>query len=239
MPVLSAGQANFQLRYQIAPIYFIGGIAGTGAANGVPITAYTQSAELAPTIAHPSAFLDPDHYFANYVLEPGSSLFENQISTYPVLNIQVAANAVILQPLRLAMRMICPANSTTTYAHKAAIMGSLIQKINQHILLGGYFNVATPAYIYTGCLLESIIDISPDVGGDNAQVQREYRWSFLQPLISGDVAEKVANERMQAIKNGVQIHSDYPGSQPLANLSGPIPGPSNLASEAGLVDISR
>jgi len=188
----------------------------------LPITSFTQGAQFTSGVLFgaTSGLFDIDQYFARFILEPGSTLIDNQIATYPVANLSVAANAIITQPLRLAMRMLCPAGAGAGYIRKKAIMAGLINTLNNHIAQGGTFNVATPAYLYTGLILESLKDVSPSVSNANSQVQLEYLWSFMQPLISLDQVSSTLNSSMEAVRLGIQTFGNPPLSEPLTNAIG-------------------
>ena len=62
---------------------------------------------------------------------------------------QTAANAVVQQPLKISMQMICPAQNGGGYILKQAILSALKYILDAHILSGGSFTVITPAFTYT------------------------------------------------------------------------------------------
>ena len=140
--------------------------------------------------------LNLDDYFANFVPLPGGTLSENEIGLYPFANAQVAANAVIAQPLRISLRMICPARGPGGYSAKRAILQNLKDQLDLHNSSGGTYTVATPAYTYTNCLLLKLEDQSP---GQTKQMQMEYRWDFYQPLLTEQQAQVSLNNTMNKI----------------------------------------
>lgn len=237
----SSGASQFQLAYELSPIAFVGGIAGNPS-QILPITSIIQGANFVAGLLRPGEnMLDTGEYFARFVLESGSTLIENQIATYPMINLTTAANAIITQPLRIAMRMICPATTKIPYPRKLSMMTGLVNSLNNHIALGGTFNVSTPAYTYQGLLLENLRDVSPQIDRANAQVQLEYVWSFMKPLIAGEQVQAALNTLMGMVNNGTQTSGDPPGSQPLINASNSstppnvgaiIPAASGVASGA-------
>jgi hypothetical protein len=211
----SSGLQSWRTSYEINPIIFVGGIAGTPG-QMIPISnflgagsaaAATNSIITSPTITAPggsTAFftnqVSLDDYFAHFFVLTGAQLIVNEFAHYPFLNQTVAANAIITQPLKLSVRMVAPVNGTNqSYSDKLSIMTGLKSTLDRHLTLGGTFNVATPSYIYTGCLLESLEDISAQ--GETEQLQFEWQWNFEQPLLTLQQIANTQNSLMANITN--------------------------------------
>ncbi len=188
----STGKTLFQAAYEISPIILQNGIA-TFAGGYLPITALTIFGDLA-------TLLGTDQFFAHYKPLPGSTLQDWQVADYPFSNLTVAANAVIQQPLKISMLMVCPAQNNGGYLLKQPIITALKLTLDNHILAGGTFTVITPAYTYTNCLLTSIRDITSP---SDKQVQTTFQWDFVQPLITESGASKILNTVFSRYANGL------------------------------------
>jgi hypothetical protein len=125
-----------------------------------------------------------------------------QVGTYPFANQQTAANATIQNPLPISLRMIAPVKDTAGYLTKTAIWSALQSSIVAHNAAGGLYHVATPARIYTNCILLDIVDVT---GGGTKQQQIEYQWNFIQPLVTGQQATTAYNALMSKLSSGAQV----------------------------------
>lgn len=233
--------ADFQLSYQVCPIVLVGGIAGTGvlpianllnpsAASGGFTTSSTGAVVESSTPVARDAFT-----FGSFRILPGGTLMDNENAKYPLATMSVAANAIITMPLRFAIEMVTPASADVTFSQRLSIFTSLKNVLDNHISAGGYFNVATPSYIYTGCLLLNLVDAS-DVP-DGAQVQTRWVWNFEKPLITLEQAQAVVNNAMSKVTGQTYNAGDPPGKKPLlTSVSNPsigqqvTPGADNAAS---------
>ena len=190
-------KVDYEFRYQQNPITLVGGVAGTGM---LPITNILQARNYPRGITGPA---DPAaRSFASFRPVPGHTLMNNEVAQYPFANQAVAANAVIASPLSISLEMLVPASAFTTTSSKLEIMTNLKSKLDQHTALGGWYIVATPSYIYTGCLLTSIVDSSD--GDDGAQVQVRWIWNFTQPLITDEQLQAAQNQYMAKISQQTQ-----------------------------------
>lgn len=188
----SLGLSTFRLAYEISPIILQGGLAQYIPGNLLPITVLTEMFDI-PGI-------ESGAFFAHYKPLPGSTLADFEIAKYPFASLQVAANAVIQQPLKVSMLMVCPAQTEGGYILKRSILTALQTQINAHVTTGGSFTVITPAYTYTNCLLTSLRDVSSP---SDKQVQLMYQWDFEQPLISQSQAASVLGGVMNSITKGL------------------------------------
>ena len=197
---MTPGQAAFRLAFEISPIYFEGGVAGGVPGAILPLMSVTQGGIFTSIIAG-GGDLSLDNFFAHFVPQPNSSLVANVVGEYPFANNQVAGNAIVAQPTGISLVMICPARQPGDYLLKQAIFTALKQMIDQHTSLGGTYSVNTPAYLWTGCVLLNLTDVS---GGDSKQVEYRWRWDFRRPLTSLAQANAAQNNLMSALSTGAQ-----------------------------------
>lgn len=216
---MSGLSALFQLGYEISPIILTGGSATNIPGGMLPIVAITEAANFVTGILSGGTEASLDDFFAHFKPLPGSTLAENQIGHYTFANQTVAANAIIAQPLRIALEMICPVKTPLGYAAKLATFSALQAVLARHNASGGLYTVATPAFIYTNCILVSLRDTS---GGDTKQTQHTYVWEFEQPLVTLDQAALAQNSLMQKIGNG--LPTDGSTSGPGATLGNSASG---------------
>lgn len=203
---MSSGRSAFQLQYDISPVFLTGGIAG--ASGTMSIVQLTD----------PEGLDDLDDAFAHWVVMPGGTLHELQPGTYPFANQAVAANAVIFQPLKISLMMICPANETTPWYAKQQVIAALKATLTQHMQSGGTFSVFTPAFLYTNCLLLDIIDAST---GETNQRQYQYQWDFYKPLLTLQDAQAAQNSLISKMTNGSMITNPaWSGNQNPTSVTG-------------------
>lgn len=210
----SPGLVHFTVAFQISPIILTGGIAANVTGGMIPIVSLTNSQNYDLGLLSQSREINLNDYFAHFEVAAGGTLVDDQIATYPFANQQVAANAVIVQPLRVSLVMISPVRQAGGYANKLQVMTALRASLLQHNLAGGTYTVATPSYLYTDCLLVSLRDVS---GGDSKQVQHAWQWDFVQPLVTSAQAAAAQNNLMSHMTRGLQIQGDPP------SYSGPEP----------------
>jgi hypothetical protein len=202
MTIISdAFRSVYDLAFQKSPIILVGGIASNTPGGMLPIVALGGQALAAVQGALTQGF-STDDFFATYVPIPGSTLINQQIATYPFANQAVAANSTIQQPLTISLRMIAPVKDTAGYLTKLAIWTSLQNSLVAHNAAGGLYHIATPWYIYTNCLLQSITDTT---GGDGKQQQIMAQWDFVQPLVTQMQAGSAYNSLMSKLSSGAQI----------------------------------
>lgn len=203
----------YDLAFQVSPIILVGGAYGQGA---MPIIGLLgQLAALGQGIF--TSGLNTQSAFATFLPLPGSTLINNTVGKYPFANQQVAGNAIIQQPLNLSMRMICPVKDRGGYLTKLAILTSLQTSLQAHCAAGGTFNIATPAFIYTNCILTGMADVT---SGTTAQKQVEFQLDFEQPLITQADATAALNTLMGKLAGGQQVTSSNWSGQLAALPSG-------------------
>ncbi len=220
---ISAGMAAFRLSFQLSPIIFTGGIAAAMPGGMIPIVLITQSLSFAQGILSGAEDIDLDNFFANFTPLPGSTLIDQQIGKYPFANQQIAANAVIRQPLVISMRMICPARGEAGYAVKLATMIALQAAFQLHNASGGTYTIATPSFFYTNCVMLGVRDTSNNA---SEQVQNTYQIDFEQPLLTLQDAQNAQNNLMSQLTNG----TPFSGPPAWSGLPPTVGNPASLAA---------
>jgi hypothetical protein len=228
----SAGRTVFQLGFEISPIILTGGIAAQMLGGMLPIVSIMQSADfLAGILTGSTSALNLDNYFAHFRPIPGSTLIDNQYGLYPFANQNVAANAVITQPLRISLRMDCPATTISGYPGKLAVLTALQKVLSQHTQLGGTYTVVTLAQIYTNQLLLKLGEIS---GGNTKQDMVSYQWDFFGPLITLAQAANAQNSLMSAISNGTPTDGSTSGPGAAVGAQNTLATPSVVPAASSL-----
>jgi hypothetical protein len=208
----------FQAAYQLSPILLTGGLAasigssigsaiggGVGGAIGsaiggaLPLITFTEGASLLGNLLAGAA---PTQPFANFTVIPSGKLISQQIGRYPFANQNVAANAVIAEPLTVAVRMDCPAGDPGTYVAKLAVLTALQAALTAHNASGGLYTILTPSFIYTNCIMTTLTDVS---GAGSNQVQYQWLFEFEQPLVTLAAAQQAYSALINKIGGGTQI----------------------------------
>jgi hypothetical protein len=225
-----AGITEFQLSFQVSPIMLTHGIADNFEGGMLPIISITDSADF-ESILQAGPAVPLDDFFAQYI--PVDALMvENDIAQYPFANQSVAANAIIVGPLALSLRMICPVKDQGGYKSFIATMSNLQSQLAKHNLAGGTYTVATPAMYYTECLLRRLVQIS----GGPMQAMQEWRWDFFQPLLTLAQAAQSQNNLMQKLSNGTAFRGEpaWSGAEPTIGVP-----PSLVTGGAGVVPAAQ
>jgi hypothetical protein len=150
-----------------------------------------------------SANAQADGFFANYKPMAGAGIINNQVGMYPFANQNVAANAIIAQPLNISMLMYNPAGGQTGgYPLKLVTMVSLQNALAQHNNSGGTYSILTPSYIYTNCLMTGMHSAD---AGESLQVQYMWQLDFIQPLVTVQSAQTALNGLMQKLTDGTTL----------------------------------
>lgn len=203
-PIASAFRTVYDLSFQVSPIILNGGIVAGTLGGMMPIIGLVgQLAAFAQGVVS-SGGLSTDDFFARFVPIPGSSLINNSVGTYPFANQQVAANAMIMQPKNVSLLMIAPVKDAGGYLTKLALFTSLQSSLEAHIAAGGTFHIATPARLYTNCLLTSMTDVT---SGESKQQMIQFQLDFVQPLITQQAASSAFSALMSKLSGGQQVTS--------------------------------
>lgn len=201
---MSGTQTAFKLAFQITPILLVGGIAAGVPGNTLPIITLTEGASVIAGILTGSFPATLDDYFAQFTVIPAGDLIAQEIGHYPFANQQVAANAVITEPLSVQVRMDCPAKQGGDYVSKFGVLTALQAALSAHNSSGGLYTVLTPAFAYVNCLMKSLKDIS---GAGSTQVQYQWLFDFEQPLVTVQAAQQAYSNLLNSIASGGQQSS--------------------------------
>ena len=196
-------KSAYDFAFQRSPIILHGGIVA-GALGGVmPIIGLVgQLAGFG--INALSNGLGMDDFYAVFQPIPGSTVISNAIGMYPFANQQVAANAIIEQPLNISLQMDAPVRSTGGYIAKLAIFTALRNSLQAHNDSGGTYHIATPSYIYTDCVMTGMTDIT---SGTTKQQGVKWQLDFIRPLITQQAASVAMNALMSKINSFSQVTS--------------------------------
>jgi hypothetical protein len=198
----SVFQPIFTLGFQTSPIILTGGLAASIPGGMLPIVALTEGVALVTGLISGNFPTSLNQFFAQFTVIPSSKLISQQIAHYPFANQQVAANAVITEPLTVSVRMDCPAQQPGDYVNKLAVLTALQAALSAHNSSGGLYTVATPAFIWPNCILKDLTDVS---GGGSAQVQYQYLFDFEQPLVKLQAAQQAYSSLLNQVNSGTQI----------------------------------
>lgn len=206
MSVLSSA---FKLGFEISPIILTGGVATNIPGGMLPIVSITEAANFLTGILSGGTEASLDDFFAHFLPAPGMTLVDNVVGHYPFANQAIAANAIISQPLRLSMLMICPARGEGGFLAKLATMMALQATLLQHNANGGLYTVATLSGIMTNGILLNLKDVS---GGDTKQRQHTWQWDFEFPLITLQQADQAQNTLMSKLSSGLPTDGSLSGA---------------------------
>lgn len=241
-----------RLLYQISPIFLTNGIVtGNIAGNMLPLLAlldadvfgamYQQGSITVTGITDPSIVaaggssppipgsitINLDNAFAIFQPMPGGSLVEQQIAEYPFANLNVAANAVVRNPISVSLIMMTPQKTQQSWALKLATMTALKNTLDTHNNLGGTYTVFTPSYTYTNMLMKGLIDVST---AQSPLPQNTWRWDFTRPLVSMTDIEGAEGNLISKITNGVPVDPNWTGA---LTAIGSLSNAANLGLGAG------
>jgi hypothetical protein len=200
--ISDAARFAYDLAFQVSPIILVDGIASNSIGGMLPIIGLTGQLAAAFQGAASSGSLSEDDFFARFLPVPGSTLVSQQVATYPFANQAVAANATIQQPLNISLRMIAPVKDTAGYLTKLAIFTSLQNSLVAHNAAGGRYHIATPAFIFTNCLMLQMTDIG-DASSRQQMVQ--FQIDFTRPLVTGEQLTQTYNSLMSKLSSGGQV----------------------------------
>lgn len=193
------GQA-FKLAFQVSPILLVDGIAKNIPGGTLPIAAFTEGLSVVDGLLHGEIGFNPS---SAWMPVGGTTLVQQDIGTLNFYNQATAANSVVNKPNRVMMQMIRPASTQDGgYATKSLTFTALKLALDQHNQSGGSYVVMTPAFIYTGCLLRSVIDAS-GFSDQNKQVQHTWTFEFEQPLLQISQLDAVLGNLMSKFDSGM------------------------------------
>ena len=187
------------LLYQITPIFLTGGIASNISGGILPMLALTNTNAFSSNLLGGNENFALDDAFAIFQPAVGGSLVEQIIAQYPFANVNVAANAMIRNPINVSMIMVVPMRQEGAWANKLAVMQALKATLDNHNNSGGTYTVCTPAFTYTNMLMLNLVDVSTPT----PIPQNAWRWDFTRPLVSLADLEGAQSNLMNQITNGV------------------------------------
>jgi hypothetical protein len=222
---ISAGLSAFKLSFQLCPVILTGGVAASIPGGMLPIIAITQALSFTDGLLSGGDDLtDLDDFFANFHPLPGATLLDQQIGKYPFANQTVAANAVIVQPTSISVRMICPATDAAGgYGGKLATMMALQATLAAHNTSGGTYTIATPSSFWTNAVFLRMIDVSRT---DDLQAQNTWQLDFEKPLLTLQDAQQAQNNLMSQISAGTPIS----GAPAWSGLGPTVGNPASIAA---------
>ena len=179
----------YKLAFEKSPIFLVDGLASFIPGKVLPMIAITQAVDFSLGVLNGKIDLNLDNFFATFYPLPGATLHNNQIGTYPFANQKTAANAIIAQPLNISMRMNCTPRLKGAMVTRTLTAMALKMALDYHNFNGGSYTVLTPSFMYTGCIMTSMKDITT---GESKHQQTDWQMDFVQPLIS--IAEASAKE---------------------------------------------
>jgi hypothetical protein len=121
-----------------------------------------------------------DDAFGIFQPAPGGSLIQQSVAEYPFANLNVAANAIVRNPINLSMIMLTPMKTNNAWSLKMATMTALKQTLDNHNNAGGVYIVFTPGFVYQDMVMTSLTDIS---SAQSVLPQNAWRWDFTRPLV--------------------------------------------------------
>ncbi|EBH5932264.1 hypothetical protein CQX38_03215 [Salmonella enterica] len=202
------GQA-FKLAFEISPILLVDGIAASIPGGTMPIAVLTEGISIVDGLLHGEI----SGQSTAFTPMAGTTLVQQDIGTLNFYNMVTAANSVVNRSNRVVMQMIRPASTKGGgYAAKSITFTALKLALDQHNQSGGYYVVMTPAFIYTGCLLRTMIDVS-GFSEQNKQVQHTWQLEFEQPLLSISQVDAALGNLMSKFESGM------PPATPSSTLS--------------------
>lgn len=224
----AAGRTVFQLAFQASPIILVDGIASFVPGGMLPIIGITEPLSIVNGVFSGTFPTSLDELFAQFVPLPGASLINNQIGMYPFANQQIAANAIIEQPLNISMMMIAPVRDPGGYVAKIATFTALQAALKLHNSSGGTYTIVTPSFVFTNCVMTMMQDVT---GGDTKQAQVQWQLDFIRPLITLQQATQAYNGLMGQMSQFLPIvgNPSYSGAS-VAGTSGTSILGSNVSS---------
>jgi hypothetical protein len=189
----------YSLAFEVSPILLVGGIATNIPGGVLPIAVLTEGISIAGGLLHGNIGIEPS---ARFIPQAGTTLIQQDVANLNFYNQIAAANAVVNKPNRVLMQMLRPASTVNGgYANKGITFSALKMTLDMHNQSGGSYIVLTPSFIYTSCLMKSMVDNS-GFSGQNKQVQYSWLLEFEQPLLSISQLEAKLGSIMDRFDSG-------------------------------------
>lgn len=227
---MNAFRSAYDLAFQVTPIILQGGIAAQIPGGMLPIISLTGQLSAFAQNTVSSASLSIDDFYARYIPIPGGTVISNSIGMYPFANQQIAANAIIEQPLHISLLMIAPVKSASGYITKLPLLTSLQTSLQNHNNSGGTYIIATPSFLYTNCIMTGMTDVT---GGETKQQQVQWQIDFVKPLVTLQQAAAAYNGLMSKLSGGAQINAPVSWSGGASSAGSPVQGATALVQGIG------
>lgn len=210
----------YDLAFQVSPIILNGGSFSNALGGMMPIIGLMTEIVgfgLGATVNGVSI----DDFPFRFLPVPGGKIINNAVGNYPFANQQIAANAIIVQPLNISLVMIAPVNTTGGYLTKLPMITALQTALQNHVDNGGTFHIATPGFLYTNCLLTGMTDIT---GGDTRQQQVTWQLDFVRPLLTQQQASAALSALNQKLAAGGVITTSQAIASAATAVGQPVQG---------------
>jgi hypothetical protein len=204
---MTQGMNAYANAYELSPITLIGGVAQQMYGGVLPLLSIIQALDYNQGITGGSS-VTSDNAFAHFYPLQGTNIIFNQIGSYPFANMSIAANAILAQPLNIALLMTCPVNANTPYSVRQSIFQSIQSTVKQHNQLGGTYNVATPCFYFDNTIMIALTDVSDS---QSLQPQIKWRWDFQRPLVTLEEAAQIQSSFMSKISSLTQTDGSPSG----------------------------
>lgn len=224
------GSLAYKTAYQISPIILKDGIAKQMPFGMLPVVAITEATTFVRSLISGNGVPNLNSFFGHFEPVSGGALFKQHMGTYPFLNLTVAANATMSDPLTFSIRMNCPVNQPGGHTAKLLTMTALKAVLERHAKMSGTFIVATPACLYRDCILLDLIDATE---GGTKQWQSAFQWNFSVPLVTEAQAIAAQSTLMGKISAGMPTDGATSGpASTIGASSGAAIGPTQVPTDS-------
>ena len=198
-PLLPIGQLSidsYELAFLRSPIILVDGIASFQGGY-MPIIELTEFLNVLDIIKNVVTTGSPlKDMYGVFQVQGGTTLLQYANGEYPFQNVATAVNYQIKLPNQIVFEMLTPFKKFGDPFNQLPIMTVLIQALERHRAMGGYYMLLTPSKIYTSCLLNAITQVDYE---SDKQLQMAWMWAFTEPLLTEEAAEKAYSDIMDKI----------------------------------------
>jgi hypothetical protein len=233
--------SQWQLLYQITPIWLKDGIVTqSNSGNMLPLLAILNAdafnANFMGAAGRHTGDVNDwtlDDAFGIFQPTPGGSLVQQSIAEYPFANLNVAANAIVRNPIGVSLIMLTPMKTPQAWSLKMSTMTALKQTLDNHNNAGGVYVVFTPGFIYQNMLMTSLTDVST---AQSVLPQNAWRWDFTRPLVQLSELANVESNLISKITGALPVGMNTVGGVDITAVMTAMGQPSssvNVAPGAG------
>jgi hypothetical protein len=192
---------SYELAFEISPILLVDGIAANIPGGVLPIAVFTEGLSISGGVLQGNIGSNPS---TRFIPQAGTTLVQQDIASLNFYNQAAAANSVVSKPNRILMQMIRPISTALMNGYRSKLMTftALKMALDLHNESGGSYTVLTPGFIYTGCLMKSMLDNS-SLSGQNKQSQYSWLLEFEQPLLSISQTDTKLGTLMSKFESGM------------------------------------